>query len=146
MPDSADHTKCRNTKSRVIEVEADLSQLKVPFMWIHRNCSFKSFRWHSIPIYIIVLTIWVCAAAHAQRPGVLEGRVMDPSGAVIPGALVLVVPQPSGRSQTVQTNGEGRYRITGLTPGQYKVTGEASGFQTVVKEAAMAVDKRQIHL
>ena len=73
---------------------------------IYMDYSFMSFRWFSI--YCIALMIWICGAAHAQQPGVLEGRVMDPSGAVIPGASVLVEPQPSGPVHTVQTDGEGR--------------------------------------
>ena len=67
---------------------------------------------------------------------------MDPSGAVIPGASVLVERQPSGPSQTVQTDGEGRYRITGLAPGEYKVTAEAVGFQTEVRQAAISESRR----
>ena len=113
-------------------------------MRIHKDCSFKSFPWLSI--YTLALTIWICAAARAQRSGVLAGRVMDPSGAVIPGASVLVEPQPSGRSQTVQTDGEGRYRITGLTAGQYKVTAEAAGFQAAVKQVALSSAGRIVTL
>ncbi len=94
--------------------------------------------------------IWICGVAHAQQSGVLEGRVMDPSGAVIPGASVLVVPLPSGPAHTVQTDGEGRYRVTGLTAGRYKVTAEASGFQAAVKQAAISGPPRiatlDIHL
>lgn len=87
-----------------------------------------SLRWFST--YCIALLMWICGVAHAQQSGVLEGRVMDPSGAVITGASVLVETQPSGPAHTVQTDGEGRYRVTGLTAGRYKVTAEASGFQT----------------
>jgi len=56
----------------------------------------------------------------------------------MPGASVLVERQNSGPSQTVQTDGEGRYRITGLTAGQYKVTAKAAGFQTAVEQTAIS--------
>jgi hypothetical protein len=107
---------------------------------IHKDCSFMSFRRFSI--YCIALTIWICGVAHAQQSGVLEGRVMDPSGAVIVGASVLVEAQPSGPAHTVQTDGEGRYRVTGLTAGRYKVTAEASGFQTAVKQVVVSSSQR----
>lgn len=71
---------------------------------------------------------------------------MDPSGAVIPGATVLVEQEPGGASRTVQTDGEGRYRITGLASGHYKVTAGAAGFQTVVNEAAISGAGRAITL
>ena len=60
---------------------------------------------------------------------------MDPSGAVIPGASVLVEREPAGTSLTIHTDGQGRYHVTGLSPGQYKITTESLGFLTVVKEA-----------
>lgn len=71
---------------------------------------------------------------------------MDPSGAVIPGASVLVEPEPSGPAQTVQSDGEGRYHIAGLTAGQYKVTAEAAGFQTAVKQVAISSAERTVPL
>ena len=103
-----------------------------------------SCRWFSI--YCIALMIWICGAAHAQQPNVLEGRVMDPSGAVIPGASVVVEPQPSGPARAVQTDEEGRYRVTGLTAGQYKVTAEASGFRTAAKQTAISASRHIVTL
>ncbi len=113
-------------------------------MRVLKDCSFKSFRWPSI--CTLALTIWICAAAQAQRSVVLAGRVMDPSGAVIPGASVIVEPQPSGPAHTVQTDGEGRYRITGLTAGQYKVTAEAAGFQTASRQTAISASRHIVTL
>ena len=66
-------------------------------MRIHKGFSCMPLRWFSI--CCLVLMMWIAAVAHAQQPGVLEGRVMDPSGAVIPGASVLVEPQNSGPSK-----------------------------------------------
>ena len=71
---------------------------------------------------------------------------MDPSGAVIPGASVVVQPQLSGPAHTVQTDGEGRYHVTGLTPGQYKVTAEASGFRKASKQTAISASRHIVTL
>ena len=103
-----------------------------------------SFRWFSI--CCIALMIWICGMAHAQQPDVLEGRVMDPSGAVIPGASVVVESQPSGPTHTVQTDGEGHYRITGSVAGRYKVTVEASGFRTASKQTTISSSQHTVTL
>ena len=66
-------------------------------MRIHKDFLFMPLRWFSICCFVFMM--WIAAVAHAQQPGVLEGRVMDPSGAVIPGASVLVEPQNSGPSK-----------------------------------------------
>ncbi len=63
---------------------------------------------------------------------------MDPTGAVIPAASVQVQSQPAGSSQTVLTDGEGHYRITGLNPGRYRITAEAAGFQEAMKPVTIS--------
>jgi outer membrane receptor protein involved in Fe transport len=63
--------------------------------------------------------------------GQIEGRVLDPRGAVIPNATVTAKNEATGFERTVTTDAEGNYRIVLLPPGSYtvKVTG-VSGFQT----------------
>jgi len=51
------------------------------------------------------------------QTGGFEGIVLDSVGTPIPGVRVGVV----GSSQEVFTNGEGRYSITGVSPGRYQV-------------------------
>lgn len=92
--------------------------------------------------FALVLAAGMCATARAQRPGVLEGRVMDPSGAVIPGATVVVKPQSSGTAQTAKTDGQGRYKVQGLQPGLYTVTGDAPGFLTAGEAVTVAEGTR----
>jgi hypothetical protein len=54
--------------------------------------------------------------------------VTDPNGALLPGATVIATSKQTGLSKTTTTNGEGRYTITLLEPGEYTITVEASGF------------------
>lgn len=58
----------------------------------------------------------------------LQGRVNDPSGAVVPHATVHVKAQPNGPLRVATSNGQGRYKISGLVPGRYTVTATAQGF------------------
>lgn len=80
----------------------------------------------------VALALILCGAfpAECQRSGGLQGRVMDPSGAVIPGASVTLEPIPTGSRVTTTTSADGHFRFTGLAPAQYKVTTKASGFET----------------
>jgi hypothetical protein len=58
--------------------------------------------------------------------GTLHGIVTDPSGAVIPGAAVIV---SSGDSvQSVFTDETGQYTVAGLAPGHYRVHIHSAGF------------------
>ncbi len=64
--------------------------------------------------------------AHAQPSGVLAGTVHTSEGTPVPN-LVLVVRGPDA-ARTVVTGPEGRYRVTGLTPGHYRLALRAAGF------------------
>ncbi len=59
--------------------------------------------------------------------GTLRGQVTDPSGAVVPGAVVSAKTS-TGSAVTATSNGQGKYEVKGLAPGQYTVTAEAKGF------------------
>jgi len=61
----------------------------------------------------------------------IHGSVTDPSGAVIPGAMVIIsTPQ---WNRTVSTDDEGQYELTGLAPGHYRVRVRFGGFATFDK-------------
>jgi hypothetical protein len=61
----------------------------------------------------------------------LTGTVSDPSGAMVPGARVVVHSEETGSDvRTVTTTTTGNYNITNLPAGQYTVTVTSEGFQT----------------
>jgi len=60
--------------------------------------------------------------------GSLSGAVLDASGAVVPGATVVLTDEATGSSQTVTTNSAGRYSYTAIFPGTYTVKVTAKGF------------------
>ncbi len=68
------------------------------------------------------------AVVYAQRPtGALQGRVLDPSGAVIPQAQITVT-SPSGTTANAVSDGTGSYQVRGLAPGDYTVNATSAGF------------------
>ena len=76
-----------------------------------------------------VVMFGLCLPTFAQeRFGELTGTVMDPSGAMIPSASVVLTNTGTGRTTSLQTTGIGAYDATDMEPGRYKVRIEAKGF------------------
>jgi hypothetical protein len=61
--------------------------------------------------------------------GNLTGTVADASGAVIPGATVVMKNQSSGDERRTVSNNDGFFSINAVQPGDYTVSVEAKGFQ-----------------
>jgi hypothetical protein len=77
-----------------------------------------------------LLVALLAADALAQTPatGTISGRVFDPSGLAVAGALVAVSsPALQGR-RTATSSDQGDYVIPFLPPGQYAVSSERAGF------------------
>jgi len=67
--------------------------------------------------------------------GVIQGVVLDSSGAVVPGVSVEAVNAETNIAQTQTTGTDGRFVFLQLRPGPYKVTFALAGFATVVQDA-----------
>ena len=63
--------------------------------------------------------------------GTITGRVLDPTGAVIPNCKVQAENKAYGITRTVSTTSDGIYAIPNLPPGVYVLTAETSGFKVV---------------
>ncbi|MDO8834780.1 MAG: TonB-dependent receptor, partial [Vicinamibacterales bacterium] len=66
----------------------------------------------------------VHASPAPAAPRTLEGTVRDQTGAVLPGASVILMPL---RLETT-SDADGRFRFDGLEPGHYYIRGELAGF------------------
>src|ERR1041384_5456859 len=89
-----------------------------------------------------LLVILAPGVALAQRTttGTVIGKIMDSSGAVLPGVTVtLSSPEAMGQFSGV-TDGQGQYRVTNLPPVTYDVRAELSGFQTVIRKAPVRLN------
>ena len=83
---------------------------------------------------VVLLILANCAFLTAQNvvlTGALGGRVTDLSGAVLPGALVVVRNLATGVEQTSTTNHTGLYRFPAVMPGSYSITAGVKGFRDV---------------
>ncbi len=76
------------------------------------------------------VSLLLVPAAYAQNNpnGGLRGRVTDPSGAVVPQAVVTVAGTDGKAAGKAQTNQQGVFEVRGLAPGTYNVIINAKGF------------------
>ncbi|MEZ5396223.1 MAG: carboxypeptidase-like regulatory domain-containing protein [Bryobacterales bacterium] len=81
-------------------------------------------------------------ALFAQGTAQLTGRVVDPSGSVIPGATVTLTNLGSGVQQTGETGPQGYYRFPLLPPGNYRIEIRADGFRGV-SQTGLKLDVEQ---
>jgi Fe(3+) dicitrate transport protein len=81
------------------------------------------------------------ASAYAQSApaasGSITGRVLDPSGAVVAGAVV-VVRSPGGGVTSAVTDAAGRFTIAALAPGTAEITVDGPGFAQTTVGATVA--------
>src|SRR5271156_5930565 len=73
----------------------------------------------------------------ASKQGVLSGIVVDPSGAVIAAATVLVRSSDGKTQRTMQTSSNGSFAISGLPAGTYRLVVSSPGFES--KEITITV-------
>jgi len=86
-----------------------------------------------IALAIFATLLLVCIIpVFAQSSGTsLTGRVLDDSGAALPGVTITATNTETGFNRTVVTTSDGTYRFSSLPIGTYTVTAELSGFSTV---------------
>lgn len=70
--------------------------------------------------------------------------VVDPVGAVIPGAMVELRDLSSKKMRTARTNGAGRVSFSGLPAGEYEVRISSQGFKTGTRKITLRVRDRAV--
>ena len=92
----------------------------------------RFIRWCSFAALLMMLP----ASALAQSS--IAGRVADSTGGVLPGVTVEAAsPALIEQVRIVVTDGEGRYTISDVRPGDYTVSFTLPGFATVVREGVI---------
>ena len=66
--------------------------------------------------------------------GGINGKVIDPQGAVIPNATVTVTNNGTNASQNTTATGDGTFRIANLQPGIYTLEVSSQGFSNFKRE------------
>ncbi len=85
-------------------------------------------------IFLLISSLLCLSQAIAQSPnGTINGIVLDPSGAAIPGAEIVVISDGTGVQYATRANGIGVYVVSNLPPGPYRIQVSNSGFKTIIK-------------
>src|SRR5882672_5907947 len=89
-----------------------------------------AFSWAAL--LLLVLATVTPALAQELTTGTISGKVSDPTGRGIPGAVIIATSQFGTR--TAETDANGAYILPFLRPGTYTVRAEApGGFTTVIR-------------
>jgi hypothetical protein len=82
---------------------------------------------------LLVLALLFCTVARAQDVASITGLVTDASGAVVPGANVVLENPSTGAVYRAMTNSVGSYVIPNVPPGPgYRITISATGFASQI--------------
>jgi len=88
----------------------------------------------------------LASAAFSQVTGAINGRVMDTSGAALPGAQVVATNINTNSSQNAVADSEGQYRLLALQPGTYTMTVSAQGFRVFTTTGIDVKVNDQLHI
>ncbi len=82
-------------------------------------------------IFVLTMAAW---AQSQMTTGVIQGTILDESGAVIPDTVVEVTNLDTNFSRTMTTGTDGRFVFLQLPTGRYKLTATKQGFATLVNQ------------
>src|SRR6266496_3024199 len=100
----------------------------------------KAERYVRVSFILFLLVLSVSALLAQTGSGVLRGQVTDPSGAIIPGASVIMTPI-AGSPIVTESNAQGLYEFKSLPAGKYTLTVAAPGFTLYQNENVVIADQ-----
>ena len=103
-------------------------------------------------VTVLICLLATLPAAYAQSvTGQISGVVVDPAGAIVPGATVQLTHDLSQQVRKYTTESNGSFIFTGLVPGTYSLHVTQAGFKGydqkgITVAAQERVDLHEIHL
>jgi hypothetical protein len=81
---------------------------------------------------LLALCVFLCVGhtAFAQFSGTVSGVVVDPSGAIVPGAALTLRNSATNEQRLATSSAAGIYQFVSLAPGSYELTTTMKGFST----------------
>src|SRR5262245_11651782 len=84
-------------------------------------------------LLVFVFSLSVCPSAFAQLgTSGISGTVLDPNGAAVVNASVIVKNKATGQTRETKSGQDGIYKLQNLTPAVYEVRVAAQGFAPAV--------------
>jgi Carboxypeptidase regulatory-like domain len=89
-----------------------------------------------------LLLLGFCLAALLPGQGLtsVAGTTKDPTGAVIPGAAVVLTNVDTAAERNEISDSQGRYTFSQVQPGSYKLTAKAQGFNDVTVDVRLQIN------
>ncbi len=87
-----------------------------------------------LSLLLLFLLLASSFSAWAAPGASISGTVIDPSGGVIPAAVVTARNLDNGRELTCLTEGDGSYILSPPLPGRYRIQFDAPGFRSYLRE------------
>jgi outer membrane receptor protein involved in Fe transport len=86
--------------------------------------------------FVLSLILGMSAIAFGQSTvtGAIGGVVTNPNGEVVPNAAVTVRNTETNKEDTATSDDQGRFKVSGLQPGNYAVTINGAGFSPFTQE------------
>lgn len=113
------------------------------------NKSFANCLRAALFTFALCLGLTVSVAAQVSETAAqINGVVTDSTGAIIPGATVVVINNETREQRRVQSNEDGIYVATPLSPGAYTITVEQANFKRYEQTNVVlnATDRRPINI
>ncbi len=105
-------------------------------------------KWFAVcAVAVLCALLAVPAAAQTQiTTGVIQGTVMDASGAVVPGANIAAKNLDTNATRSVASDADGRFALLLLPSGRYTLTVTKDGFATRVQDGIVLTVGQAINL
>src|SRR5262245_48532885 len=101
----------------------------------------KAMKLFYLALLLFALTLIALPALSQSTvsTGSIQGTVVDPNDAVVPGAGITITNKATGQTTKLTSSSTGTYASGALQPGQYDVRVEAKGFRTEVMNVQVQV-------
>ncbi len=87
-----------------------------------------------VALALLAIAFLAAGSASAQTLGTIEGYITGANGDNLPGVTVVIRNTDNGSERTVVTDGNGFYRVPGLSSGPYSITASLEGMQSKRQE------------
>ena len=93
-------------------------------------------RFFYLPVVLMLGGLFADAQSLGNA-GTVQGTLTDPSGAVVPGAMVTIANAVSGYKQTVTTDMDGAFRLVNVPQNPYHLEAMAAGFAPLTQDVTV---------
>jgi len=103
-----------------------------------RHLASKPSRFMRVLGIVAAVALTACAAQAQSSSGSVNGTILDPTGAFIPGATVTIANPVSGYTHATTADSGGQFHFTNLPFNPYSITVTNPGFQKAVKTVTVS--------